>query len=1552
MIPRHLAPVLLLAALAAGQKVPESGYLMTAPKVLQAGTSERACITMYKLPGPGRQIKLTFSQRDRPFSLAQTLDESDFQLFTSQTAIPDTVDENGEYCFDIDVPATVTVRYAQVNLELTSTNGLKMTESSPISINPEALVTLFQTDKAKYQPGQKVLFRVITLSHDLKALNSNLSEVWIETPDRIRIAQWKNVETNTGMVQLDMQLTEEPPLGRWNIYAKTSQEKISKSFQVEEYVLPTFEVSVEAPSYIENNERTVTVKVCGKYTFGQPLVGANVSINATASISSYQYDRNPNLLRNISDFAESDEQGCAVFDLLVSKIGIGRVGRGNSVTLTAVVEEAGTGLKQVETKSVQQQYSSVSLTESDNSQRFLKPNLPYYGQYTLKQQDQTPSAGEIIKVCYTATYKDRALSSSDDPKETPKDVLYNAASKFSEQIETEFGYTPFFWETKAPKQGVTGEVCREYRTDETGSITYYIPPQSEEVDKIEIQVTARVGGDRDSHFSTLRAFFSPSQSYVGIDAHLLPSELPCSGDVTVQLLTSQEGAPPPMHYKILSRGRIIKVGNMNTTSLTFPVLAKMGPEFKLLVYYVKESGEVVSDSRTFKVAKCFPNQVQVSWDKETVKPGDTASFTIRAAPNSVCGISAVDRSTELLGTSNQITVDSVFDQLRQLVIGRYQRPQQIKDDFRYCRDLQLSLVDTLKNGGATQTDLTEQPEQADAAGSVSSSGNNRFIGLPPPREPTYRTDREDALKPFDEAGFLVMSNLGLESRPCYKRVEPVEIPEPLLSSVDKVQGGSGGGFAQESVAFSAAAPPRPQAFAFAQEDADVPGGSRFGGAEVSQEDQVRDFFPEAFAFSIETLDANGVKVLTQEMPDTITSWVGSAVCTNSQEGFGLANKSSINTFKPFFVKTSLPYSIKRGEVLKMSATVFNYLDSSLSVYLELGASEQYSLSDPAAPAGFDLCIAAGRSETKQFPLTFSDLGEVNVTVSAKVKDGNCQEPNAVAPGSDTIIRHLVIKPEGFPQEETTSSFVCLDKGDENHVDTIEMPQPEGLVPDSERAYFSVIGDLLGPTYQNLDSGLIEAPTGGGEPNMITMMPNIYIRDYLERVGQLTERERRQTDHNMKSGYQRELRYRRRDGSFSSYGPADREGSVFLTALVIDAFKKASKYIDIDETVISKAKDWVLRQQKPDGCFERKGDLIHKEMKGGTERGGEAALTAFVMLALKDSATSDELASGFACLEDALVKPELTLYSEILMAYTYLKMGVTTKGQRMVDKLLEKATQEGYDVLYWEGDRSSIIGGSRAVDVEMTARMVLSLLHISGKDYVEKAARAVRWINQQRNSKGGLVSTQDTIVAVQALTEFAVRTFASDLNTAVSVTAGGQPVEMSVDASNRLLMQQKKIPDLQLPATVTFDISPPGCVVTQTVLRYSSTLKVPDPAFSLGVATKPRGRTGYEMEACTSYIGGPGQVDRVIFELEMPSGYIPVDSTLRNLRQHKALRNYKSEEGKIVFTLQGITEDKTCLEFRIIQLDEVENLKPSVAKVYDFYRPEDRNIAEYELPVAA
>ncbi|XP_037082137.1 LOW QUALITY PROTEIN: alpha-1-macroglobulin-like [Pollicipes pollicipes] len=1300
--------------------------------------------------------------------------------------------------------------------------------------------------------------------------------------------------------------------------------------------------------------------------------------------------------------------------------------------MNVTVEEFGTGLSQSEMRPVHRDISrTVSASVPDNAQLFIKPGLPYYGRLHVKERDGSPFAEKIVEICFEAKYKEKAaVQSGVDPPRTPDDGFFLAYKRHSELVRTKFGYTPLIWETEPPQRLSMAIQCRDFITDSQGRVVYFIPPQAPLVDSVDVRLTGRHGGRALSR--ELVAFVSPSNSYLTIDAHLLPDELPCRGDVTVQLLTSLETDVPPMVYQVMTRGQILQSGQVSISNLTLSVTPNMSPQFKLLVFFVLDSGEVVSDAVVLNVEKCFNNQVDVSWDKQTARPGESASFTVSASPDSVCGVSAVDRSTELLGTDNQITVDGVFARLRQFVSQAHDTPVQVTTED-YCLTQQISVVNTLLRSGVSIEELGE-----DAMRSFTRHGSIRLQKPGRSRDPpSFRTDRLDALKAFDETGFLVMSNLVLETRTCYKLMPPPPVlmedgvflldvfttvippflqgsplcilqaykaiaimgharnkwrlwmnnfnsmidtvvwlcsdifetnitrfmmcdsylrerllPVTLLNPVDlAVTIQRRIGFSAQDFGFLRKTQPDSRAGIAGQAgEAEFP-ASPPEGAPIG--DQVRDFLPEAFLFSIETLGPEGTKVLAQNMPDTITSWVGSAICSHPQDGFGVSNKSNIRTFKPFFTEVTLPYSVKRGEILNMPSTVFNFLNSSLSVYLELAASNDYSPANEVSPAGIALCVPAGGSKVRHFPLTFASLGEVNITVTARLRDGNCDQPNAVGPGSDTIIRPLVVKPEGFPQEETTSRFVCLDRGAEPHVERIPMVAPEGLVPDSERAYFSIVGDLLGPFRQNLGR-LLDIPTGGGETNMLAFVPYITVRAYLEQTGLLTRRDRDRTTNGMRQGYQSQLRYRRPDGSYSSFGQDDPEASLWLTALIVKSLKEASEYIDIDKESTKKSVSWLVQQQQDDGCFPLLGSVIHKELKGGAERGGPAALTAFVMLAIGTD-NSSSVDRGFTCLEQGISLTSKTLYAEVLLAYTHVTLGREQRGQQLVSALMQKAKTDGPDALFWEGDRRSIYGGSRAVDIEMTAYMVLSLVQLSGQENMEQAARAVKWINRQRNRLGGCLSTQDTIVALQALTEFAKRTFSSELSTRVTVSAGGPPSTLVVDSSNRLQLQQEKVADFELPAEVTFTVTPAGCVTYRTSLRYSSRARVPKPAFSLAMTSEARPSrspgSSYELEVCSAYIGDSGESERVVLEVEMPSGYIAVSSTLRSLRRIGVVRKYDFRNGKVTFTLSKVTEEKVCLKFRIIRENEVDGLKPSVVRVYDLFRPEDRNILEYELSSA-
>lgn len=56
----------------------------------------------------------------------------------------------------------------------------------------------------------------------------------------------------------------------------------------------------------------------------------------------------------------------------------------------------------------------------------------------------------------------------------------------------------------------------------------------------------------------------------------------------------------------------------------------------------------------------------------------------------------------------------------------------------------------------------------------------------------------------------------------------------------------------------------------------------------------------------------------------------------------------------------------------------------------------------------------------------------------------------------------------------------------------------------------------------------------------------------------------------------------------------------------------------------------------------------------------------------------------------------------------------------------------------------------ALSVEMTAYVLLSLVKLGDVNDLLNARSIVRWLSKQRNSEGGFIPTQDTIIALQVI----------------------------------------------------------------------------------------------------------------------------------------------------------------------------------------------------------
>ncbi|XP_075071567.1 alpha-2-macroglobulin-like protein 1 [Mixophyes fleayi] len=380
-------------------------------------------------------------------------------------------------------------------------------------------------------------------------------------------------------------------------------------------------------------------------------------------------------------------------------------------------------------------------------------------------------------------------------------------------------------------------------------------------------------------------------------------------------------------------------------------------------------------------------------------------------------------------------------------------------------------------------------------------------------------------------------------------------------------------------------------------------------------DVVRKFFPDTWLWTLILIDNSGTLTTPVTVPDTITQFNARVFCMGDI-GFGLSPQVSLTVFKSFFVELSLPYSIVQGETFNLKASVFNYLKQCLKVQVTLLKSPDFTV-ELCQGCQYSLCVCANQVVTFNWKFTAKRIGLVEITVRAEAVTSQdlCEGKKPYVPLNgklDIFQKKLLVKPSGIRKEITQNLFSCLKASNNIIYKPFSVKIPTAWVEQSESAYISVMGDILGSTLQNLDQ-LITMPYGCGEQNMLTMAPIVYVLDYLKSTGQLTLAQKEKAISYLQSGYQKELTYKHSDGSFSAFGESDGIGSTWLTAFVMKCFYQAKYYIYIDEDILKQTVTWLGNQQQSDGCFTSSGKLFHTLMKGGVE--DDLSLSAYITSAL-------------------------------------------------------------------------------------------------------------------------------------------------------------------------------------------------------------------------------------------------------------------------------------------------------------------------------------------------
>jgi alpha-2-macroglobulin len=142
--------------------------------------------------------------------------------------------------------------------------------------------TYIYTDRPIYQPGQTVFFKAI-VRQDEDAILS-VPDAGTAVTARIRDGRNNLVQTfdlttnNFGTVHGQFQIAEGAGLGSYAVEIVAGDDSQRRTFKVEAYRKPDYEVTITTDADRYHNDDTITVAVDSSYYFGEPLVEADVVI--------------------------------------------------------------------------------------------------------------------------------------------------------------------------------------------------------------------------------------------------------------------------------------------------------------------------------------------------------------------------------------------------------------------------------------------------------------------------------------------------------------------------------------------------------------------------------------------------------------------------------------------------------------------------------------------------------------------------------------------------------------------------------------------------------------------------------------------------------------------------------------------------------------------------------------------------------------------------------------------------------------------------------------------------------------------------------------------------------------------------------------------------------------------------------------------------------------------------------------------------------------------------------------------------------------------------
>ena len=973
-----------------------------------------------------------------------------------------------------------------------------------------------------------------------------------------------------------------------------------------------------------------------------------------------------------------------------------------------------------------------------------------------------------------------------------------------------------------------------------------------------------------------------------------------------------------IYYSVQTQNRILYsdyfVMDEEPYDLTIPVIYEMSPTFRLTAYSIEKNQTFTSDSVTISIDQTQYLDMSIKKDRSVYKPGQNSNIDFKVTKNgqptnAAIGVKITDEAIyelnqlsglkEILtkGTDDKNKTERIGFEVLKSGMTR-QDVKQIKDDWVSSYWTFITLLGIVSVIGMFFLSLKYRP-----AASCLIAGL-LVVGM------FYTVYMEGMNTGSVDLG----ENAGAPEAGLQNRTEQ-----------EAVDGGDGFFDGRDE----------------AKTSKDQEGKSQEQGSS-----EVREYFPETWYWDPTLItDDQGKASLNLTVPDSITNWMVDAVASTKQ-GEMTGNSTNITVFKEFFIEPDIPVSAVRGDRFELRVMVYNYQDKETEAEVVLHEADWFTLMDQTQKK---INLGANSVGSVSYTIKTEKVGEHEINIDAKTEENQ-----------DQIIRIMNVKPDG---KKKTDAF----NGQLTNDDTanITFTSSKDIVPNSEKAYLKLYGGMDSVTLDSAE-GFIHQVTGCGEQSMSTLSIDVLafniVKNSENPPDSLSKYEKI-----VVQGIQHELSFLKEAKNGKGRGivwfPQDQDVHPWLTSWGLITFQDAiDAGFTVDERIMTDMQDWLVSQQNSNGSWKFPEWGLY-ETTNQILRSKQVATTAYIARSLLYSGydeSSSPISKAMDYLNSHIENHWDDPYTLAISALTMKLAGNTDAKYDEITDRLDELKKEDNGTYHWESETSMTQGeigiwrgesGTSSKSIETTGYAIMAL---SGPGYVDTVDGAVQYLLDNRNQFGTFFSTQDTVVALQAIQRSSGDVEIDEID--IEIIINGHDVEtIEFTQYNKDLMylvDLREYLNLEDENNVTLITSGEGKLAYTLV--YEEYVKwevkpIDTIYFDAEIPETCRVDNEMSIDFTVRYKAGAPYTKMGLIEIPLPTGFRTMNYD--HLLEKEKISNWEIKDGSLLIYLTDLTEE-TSVDFSISFIPTTTGeITVQGIHYYDMYAPQiDVDLKPYQIKI--